>query len=52
MSAPSQDDVRRAIAGAQTVVVKVGSNSLTQPSGHLDSERLDALASAMAATHM
>lgn len=52
MSAPSQDDVRRAIAGAQTVVVKVGSSSLTQPSGHLDSERLDALASALAATHM
>ncbi|NMM95038.1 glutamate 5-kinase [Bifidobacterium oedipodis] len=52
MSTPSQVDVRRAIAGAQTVVVKVGSSSLTQPSGHLDPERLDALVCALAAAHM
>lgn len=48
MSTPSQADVRRAIAAAQTVVVKVGSSSLTGPSGHLDPERLDALVSALA----
>lgn len=52
MSTPSQADVRRAIAGAQTVVVKVGSSSLTQPSGHLDPERLDALVCALAAAHL
>ena len=36
MSTPSQAEVRRMIAAAGTIVVKVGSSSLTQPSGHLD----------------
>ena len=38
MNTPSQAQVRRAIAEAQTIVVKVGSSSLTKPSGHLDPE--------------
>ncbi|RSX50799.1 glutamate 5-kinase [Bifidobacterium goeldii] len=42
-------DVRQAIAGAQTIVVKVGSSSLTHSSGHLDAARLNALAAALAA---
>ncbi|KAB5607068.1 glutamate 5-kinase [Bifidobacterium jacchi] len=44
----TETDVRRAVAGARTVVVKVGSSSLTKPSGHLDGGRLDALVSALA----
>lgn len=44
MSTPSQAEVRRMIAAAGTIVVKVGSSSLTQPSGHLDPDKLDALA--------
>ena len=36
------------IAAAGTIVVKVGSSSLTQPSGHLDPDKLDALAVALA----
>ena len=31
MNTPSQAQVRRAIAEAQTIVVKVGSSSLTEP---------------------
>ena len=46
--APSYDEIRRRIAEAQTIVVKVGSSSLTQPSGHIDPERLNALATALA----
>ena len=37
-----------AIAEAQTIVVKVGSSSLTASSGHLDPERLNALVAALA----
>ncbi|OZG64035.1 glutamate 5-kinase [Bifidobacterium eulemuris] len=48
MSTPSQADVRRAIAAAQTVVVKVGSSSLADSDGRLDPERLDALVTALA----
>ena len=48
MSTLSQKDVRRAVAEAQTVVVKVGSSSLTTPSGHLDPERLVSLVAALA----
>ena len=48
MSTPSQAEVRRMIAAAGTIVVKVGSSSLTQPSGHLDPDKLDALAAALA----
>ena len=48
MSTPSQAEVRRMVAAAGTIVVKVGSSSLTQPSGHLDPDKLDALAAALA----
>lgn len=48
MNTPSQAQVRAAIAEAQTIVVKVGSSSLTKPSGHLDPERLNALVAAIA----
>ncbi len=41
MSTPSQAEVRRMIAAAGTIVVKVGSSSLTQPSGHLDPDKLE-----------
>lgn len=47
MSTPSQTEVRAAIAQAHTVVVKVGSSSLTQPSGHLDVGKLNALVAAL-----
>ena len=49
MSTPSQAQVRRAVAQARTVVVKVGSSSLTRPSGHLDAAKLEALTAAVAA---
>lgn len=45
----NETEVRRAIAGARTVVVKVGSSSLTKPSGHLDADRLGALVAALSA---
>ena len=48
MNTPSQAQVRRAIAEAQTIVVKLGSSSLTEPSGHLDPQRLNALVAAIA----
>ncbi len=44
----AERSVRRAIASAQTIVVKVGSSSLTQPSGHLDCAKLQALVGALA----
>lgn len=44
----TEEEVRRAIAAARTVVVKVGSSSLTQPSGHLDVTRLERLVGAIA----
>ena len=44
--------MRRAVAAAHTVVVKVGSSSLTQPSGHLDVDKLTALVGAIAQVHM
>lgn len=47
MSTPSQTEVRAAIAQAHTVVVKVGSSSLTQPSGHLDVGKLNTLVAAL-----
>lgn len=52
MSTPSQGEVRRRIAAAETVVIKVGSSSLTRPSGHLDPERLSALVAAIASIHL
>lgn len=44
----TDEDTRRAVAAAKTIVVKVGSSSLTQPSGHLDVDKLEALAGALA----
>ena len=50
MSTPSQAQVRRSVAQAQTMVVKVGSSSLTRPSGHLDAAKLEALVASVAAS--
>ncbi|MBT1167092.1 glutamate 5-kinase [Bifidobacterium simiarum] len=50
MSTQSQNEVRRSIAEARTIVVKVGSSSLTSSSGHLDPVRLNGLVSAIART--
>ena len=52
MSTPSYDAIRQRIAAARTVVVKVGSSSLTQPSGHIDPTRLNALAAALASAQL
>ena len=49
MSTPSQAQVRRSVAQAQTMVVKVGSSSLTRSSGHLDAATLEALVASVAA---
>ena len=49
MSTPSQAQVRRFVAQAQTMVVKVGSSSLTRSSGHLDAAKLEALVASVAA---
>nr|WP_239455083.1 glutamate 5-kinase [Bifidobacterium pullorum] len=49
VSTPSQAQVRRSVAQAQTMVVKVGSSSLTRPSGHLDAAKLEALVASVAA---
>jgi glutamate 5-kinase len=46
----SQQEVRRAVSEAQTLVVKVGSSSLTSASGHLDVQKLHALTNAIAHT--
>ncbi|KAA8818400.1 glutamate 5-kinase [Bifidobacterium vespertilionis] len=46
----TEADVRQTVAGARTIVVKVGSSSLTRSSGHLDAAKLDALAAALAQT--
>lgn len=50
--AMNAEQVRRAVASAATVVVKVGSSSLTMPSGHLDGDKLRALVGAIAQVHM
>ncbi|MDF7663346.1 glutamate 5-kinase [Bifidobacterium sp. ESL0763] len=44
----TEDTVRQAVAQARTVVVKVGSSSLTKPSGHLDVDKVGALVEALA----
>ena len=49
MSTPSQAQVRRSVAQAQTMVVKVGSSSLTRSSGHLDAAKLETLVASVAA---
>lgn len=48
MARVTHSDVRRAVEQARTMVVKVGSSSLTQSSGHLDVDKLDALVCAIA----
>ncbi|AKV55644.1 glutamate 5-kinase [Bifidobacterium actinocoloniiforme DSM 22766] len=48
MTKMDEEAVRRAVAQARTLVVKVGSSSLTSPSGHLRPERLQALVGALA----
>lgn len=50
MDTPSQRDVRSSIAQARTIVVKVGSSSLTTASGRLDAQRLHAVVCAIANT--
>lgn len=50
--AHTEQEVRRAIAEARTIVVKVGSSSLTQPSGHLDVDKLNRLVGAIAAARL
>ena len=49
---PTQADIRGRIASARTIVVKVGSSSLTQPSGHLDEAKLTSLATALASVRL
>lgn len=49
MAAPSEAEIRRRIAAARTVVVKIGSSSLTTPDGRLDPGRLDAFVAALSA---
>ena len=48
MASVTEEEVRGRIAAARTIVVKVGSSSLTTPTGHLDPARLDMLAGALA----
>lgn len=48
MSLPDQDEIRRTVAQARTIVVKVGSSSLTTRTGHLDQGKLNALVGALA----
>lgn len=52
MSTPSQAQIRRRVFEAETVVVKVGSSSLTQADGHLDVTKLNALVGALASTQL
>ena len=47
MSVATAQTARLAIAQARTIVVKVGSSSLTSPSGHLDARRLNTLVGAV-----
>lgn len=47
MGTLSQIEVWRVIVAAKTIVMRVGSSPLTQPSGHLDSDKLDVLAMAL-----
>ena len=48
----TEDGVRRSIRAARTIVVKVGSSSLTSASGHLDVQKLRALAAAISHAQM
>ncbi|MFT9231463.1 MAG: glutamate 5-kinase, partial [Bifidobacterium sp.] len=48
MTTPSQAQVRSSVAQAKTIVVKVGSSSLTSSTGHLDVARLSGLVAALA----
>lgn len=48
----TEGGVRRSIREARTIVVKVGSSSLTDASGHLDARKLRALVSAISHAQM
>ncbi|MBQ1282511.1 MAG: glutamate 5-kinase [Bifidobacteriaceae bacterium] len=48
-SANEYERIRRRIASAKTVVVKIGSSSLTKPSGHIDAEKIERFAAGVAA---
>lgn len=48
----TEEGVRRSIREARTIVVKVGSSSLTDETGHLDVSRLRNLVCAISHTHM
>ncbi|MDN6683975.1 MAG: glutamate 5-kinase, partial [Bifidobacterium crudilactis] len=52
MATPSQQQIRSRIAQARTIVVKVGSSSLTSATGHLDVQRLTKLTGALAQMSM
>ena len=52
MAFATHSEVRSSVAQAETIVVKVGSSSLTQPSGHLDVDKLDALVGALASARL
>ncbi len=49
---PTEDEIRRSISNANTIVVKVGSSSLTDLSGHLDVQKLRALVTAISRAQM
>ncbi|WEV75623.1 glutamate 5-kinase [Bifidobacterium sp. ESL0800] len=48
MQRASESQIRQMVANARTVVVKVGSSSLTKPSGHLDVGKVGALVEILA----
>ncbi|WP_300768350.1 glutamate 5-kinase [uncultured Bifidobacterium sp.] len=52
MTVPTEDEVRSRVAQARTIVVKIGSSSLTDDSGHLDVRRLRGLVGAVAHARM
>ena len=48
VDATDEAAIRSRVAQAHTLVVKIGSSSLTRPSGHLDADRLEGFVSAVA----
>ena len=52
MTSPREDEVRSWVAQARTIVVKIGSSSLTGDSGHLDARRLERLVGSIAHARM
>ncbi|EPI40663.1 glutamate 5-kinase, partial [Gardnerella vaginalis JCP8522] len=49
---PTENGVRRSISNARTIVVKVGSSSLTSQNGHLDVQKLRSLVDAISRTQI